>query len=29
MYAGVVLGVLFLFNGPAREQIEGILPEPR
>src|SRR6266700_1654135 len=25
MYAGVVLGVLFLFNGPAREQIEGIL----
>jgi UDP-GlcNAc:undecaprenyl-phosphate GlcNAc-1-phosphate transferase len=25
MYAGVVLGVLFLFNGPARAQIEGIL----
>src|SRR5437879_6637197 len=25
MYAGVVLGVLFLFNGPAREQIGGIL----
>jgi UDP-GlcNAc:undecaprenyl-phosphate/decaprenyl-phosphate GlcNAc-1-phosphate transferase len=25
MYAGVVLGVLFVFNGPAREQIEGIL----
>jgi UDP-GlcNAc:undecaprenyl-phosphate GlcNAc-1-phosphate transferase len=25
MYAGVVLGVLFLFNGPAREQIDGIL----
>jgi UDP-GlcNAc:undecaprenyl-phosphate GlcNAc-1-phosphate transferase len=25
MYAGVVLGVLFLFNGPTREQIEGIL----
>src|SRR6201988_3003747 len=25
MYAGVVLGVLFLFNGPARAQIAGIL----
>ena len=25
MYAGVVLGVLFLFNGPARAQISGIL----
>src|ERR1700758_1499666 len=25
MYAGVVLGVLLLFNGPARAQIEGIL----
>jgi UDP-GlcNAc:undecaprenyl-phosphate GlcNAc-1-phosphate transferase len=25
IYAGVVLGVLFLFNGPAREQVEGIL----
>src|SRR5260221_3429402 len=25
MYAGVVLGVLFLFNGPARAQITGIL----
>src|ERR1700747_2543832 len=25
MYAGVVLGVLFLFNGPARSQIAGIL----
>src|SRR6266849_3418370 len=25
MYAGVVLGVLFLFNGPARTQIAGIL----
>jgi UDP-GlcNAc:undecaprenyl-phosphate/decaprenyl-phosphate GlcNAc-1-phosphate transferase len=25
MYAGVVLGVLFLFNGPARAQVEGIL----
>src|SRR5258705_2315515 len=25
MYAGVVLGVLFLVNGPARAQIEGIL----
>jgi UDP-GlcNAc:undecaprenyl-phosphate/decaprenyl-phosphate GlcNAc-1-phosphate transferase len=25
MYAGVVLGVIFLFNGPARAQIEGIL----
>ena len=25
MYAGVLLGVLFLFNGPARAQIEGIL----
>jgi UDP-GlcNAc:undecaprenyl-phosphate GlcNAc-1-phosphate transferase len=25
MYAGVVLGVLFLFTGPARAQIEGIL----
>src|SRR5438270_4533208 len=25
MYAGVVLGVLLLFNGPTSEQIEGIL----
>src|SRR5215469_12832979 len=25
MYAGVFLGVLFLFNGPARAQITGIL----
>ena len=25
MYAGVVLGVIFLFSGPARAQIEGIL----
>jgi UDP-GlcNAc:undecaprenyl-phosphate GlcNAc-1-phosphate transferase len=25
MYAGVLLGVLFLFNGPARAQIGGIL----
>jgi len=25
MYAGVVLGVLLVFNGPARAQIEGIL----
>ena len=25
MYGGVVLGVLFLFNGPARAQIAGIL----
>src|SRR5262245_50976465 len=25
IYAGVVLGVLLLFNGPARSQIEGIL----
>src|SRR6478736_4381268 len=25
MYAGVLLGVLFLFNGPARAQIAGIL----
>ncbi|HEY1423574.1 MAG TPA: MraY family glycosyltransferase [Candidatus Acidoferrum sp.] len=25
MYAGVLLGVLFLFNGPARAQITGIL----
>jgi UDP-GlcNAc:undecaprenyl-phosphate GlcNAc-1-phosphate transferase len=25
MYAGVVLSVLFVFTGPAREQIEGIL----
>src|SRR5258708_38601841 len=25
MYASVVLGVLFLFNGPARAQIAGIL----
>src|SRR6266700_7847523 len=25
MYAGVFLGVLFLFNGPARAQIAGIL----
>jgi UDP-GlcNAc:undecaprenyl-phosphate/decaprenyl-phosphate GlcNAc-1-phosphate transferase len=25
MYAGVLLGVLFLFTGPARAQIEGIL----
>jgi UDP-GlcNAc:undecaprenyl-phosphate GlcNAc-1-phosphate transferase len=25
IYAGVVLGVLLLFNGPARAQIEGIL----
>jgi UDP-GlcNAc:undecaprenyl-phosphate/decaprenyl-phosphate GlcNAc-1-phosphate transferase len=25
MYAGVVLGVLLLFNGPARAQVEGIL----
>jgi len=25
MYAGVVLGVLFLFNGPAGAQIAGIL----
>src|SRR5260370_18538149 len=25
MYAGVVLGVLFLFNAPARAQITGIL----
>jgi len=29
MYAGVVLGVLFLFTGPARAQIEGILAGPR
>src|SRR6266481_1067341 len=27
MYAGVVLGALFLFNGPARAQIEGILAQ--
>src|ERR1700747_1894211 len=25
MYAGVVLGVLFLFNGPARAHIAGLL----
>src|SRR4029077_13383582 len=25
IYAGVVLGVLFLFSGPAREQVGGIL----
>src|SRR5258708_13839302 len=28
MYAGVVLGVLFLFSGPARAQIPGILSGP-